>query len=83
MNRFKCMRCGKCCHNVILEGYERYIPIYLDEIHKYKELAKEKKVKLQLKPDLLYPDIINKTVIITNSFFFMLISHIFINLYNK
>ncbi|MFX0133800.1 MAG: YkgJ family cysteine cluster protein [Candidatus Hodarchaeota archaeon] len=69
MNKFKCLKCGKCCHNVILKGYERYIPIYLDEIHKYTKMAEEKNLNLHLEPDLLYPDVINKKLIIVTYVF--------------
>ncbi len=61
---FKCFKCGKCCHNVKSEGYERYIPVYLDEISKLENLALKNKVKNNLEPDLLYPDILNKRLIV-------------------
>ncbi len=69
MNEFKCLRCGYCCHNVQSEGYERYIPIYLDEIQKLKELAKKNKVNLKMEPDLLYPDVLNKKLIVVTYVF--------------
>jgi len=69
MNEFKCFKCGVCCHNVRSEGYERYIPIYLDEVEKFKKIAEEKQVNLIMEPDLLYPDRLNKKLIIVTYVF--------------
>ncbi|MHA1300732.1 MAG: YkgJ family cysteine cluster protein [Candidatus Helarchaeota archaeon] len=69
MNEFKCLKCGYCCHNIKSEGYERYIPIYSDEVEKLKNLAEKNKLSLKIEPDLLYPDILNKKLIIVTYIF--------------
>lgn len=66
---YKCLRCGRCCHNTKSEGYERYIPIYLDEIPRLRNLAEKKNLKLHLEPDLLYPDALNKKLIVVTYIF--------------
>ncbi|MHA1380351.1 MAG: YkgJ family cysteine cluster protein [Candidatus Helarchaeota archaeon] len=69
MKGFNCLRCGFCCYNILKDGYERYIPIYLDEIEKFRKIAKNRNINLKLEPDLLYPDILNKKLIIVTYVF--------------
>lgn len=50
MNEFKCKKCGKCCS----ENTE-FIPLFEWEMERLQELAKEKDIKLEIKPtELVY-----------------------------
>ncbi|MHA1144467.1 MAG: YkgJ family cysteine cluster protein [Candidatus Helarchaeota archaeon] len=62
---FTCQRCGNCCrHPNTKDASQRYIPIYLDEIEALQDIARERDVALDLKEDVMYPDYLNKRLII-------------------
>ena len=63
--KFQCLRCGTCCCPINEVNKTRYIPIYLDEIDRILLFAKKFNKKIILKPDLIYPDIKNKQLIIS------------------
>ncbi|MHC1591109.1 MAG: YkgJ family cysteine cluster protein [Candidatus Helarchaeales archaeon] len=59
------MRCGNCCQHPSDAGEsQRYIPVYLDEISVLEELARKHDVDLDLKEDVMYPDFLNKQLIV-------------------
>lgn len=64
-NGFECLLCGKCCHHPTSDYSEkRYIPIYLDEIVGLVTLAEERGVVLKLEEDVMFPDFLNKRLIL-------------------
>ncbi|MHA1270811.1 MAG: YkgJ family cysteine cluster protein [Candidatus Helarchaeota archaeon] len=65
MIKFKCLRCGDCCHVKYLETDSGYIPIYLDELNNIKKIAKDMNINVEFRPDFVYADIIKKRLIIT------------------
>jgi Fe-S-cluster containining protein len=65
---FSCLRCGKCCHEVILDedgtkGYKR-IPLFLEEADRLENLAKDRGVPLKIIEDLVFPDVKNKKILV-------------------
>lgn len=62
---FHCKQCGKCCKsNQSDEKVGYFIPLYLDEVDRLKELAKRKNLKIDIEPDLMYFDELNNQLII-------------------
>lgn len=70
---FKCLRCGKCCHEIPKEiqeeadppssGYKR-IPIFPEEADILENLAKTMNIPLRIIEDLVFPDIKNKKILV-------------------
>jgi len=61
--RYKCERCGICCHQ-INEPYNKRIPLYPEEVDRLIELVKERNIKFQVIEDLVFPDILNKKILV-------------------
>lgn len=65
--KFRCMQCGRCCHEV--QGpaddptYKR-IPLYPEEADRLERLAKERGVPLRMIEDLVFPDDLNKKILV-------------------
>ena len=57
MKKFKCLRCGECCTNFDKSGF----PLFEWEAKRFLKLAKENKIKLELKPKDIIFDEISKT----------------------
>jgi Fe-S-cluster containining protein len=55
--------CGTCCHEVPGD-YVKRIPIYPDEADILIEIAKQRKVEFKIIEDLVFPDLINKKILI-------------------
>ncbi len=66
MSKFKCLKCGYCCSHSDRDYSElRYIPIFYDEIKFLNDLAEKLDIHIEIIPDLMYPDLLNKVYIIT------------------
>lgn len=63
---FKCLKCGRCCHEIPESEEKAYkrIPLYPEEADKLEALAKERNFDLHLIEDLVFPDILNKKIIV-------------------
>ncbi|MHA1131085.1 MAG: YkgJ family cysteine cluster protein [Candidatus Helarchaeota archaeon] len=61
---FQCLRCMRCCNSERFGSEILFIPIYLDELKRIKHLAEQRKLKIQLKPDITYYDELNNRLII-------------------
>ena len=61
---FQCMRCLNCCTPEHFGAETAYIPLYLDEVDRIRELAAQKKLEIQVEPDLMYYDELNNRLII-------------------
>jgi Fe-S-cluster containining protein len=74
--QFRCLRCGKCCHEVPKDeikeefadkkdgqGFKR-IPLFTEEADRLEELAKNMNVPLRIIEDLVFPDTKNKKILV-------------------
>ncbi len=61
--RYKCKKCGTCCHEVSGE-YMKRIPIYPDEVDKLITIAMEQGIEFKIIEDLIFPDLKNKEILI-------------------
>ena len=55
--------CGTCCHEVPGD-YIKRIPIYPEEADNLINIAKEREIKFRIIEDLIFPDIINKKILV-------------------
>ncbi|MEJ2279437.1 MAG: YkgJ family cysteine cluster protein [Candidatus Lokiarchaeota archaeon] len=60
---YKCEQCGKCCYDVE-GGYNKRIPLYPQEVDKLIEVAKSREIPFQVVEDLVFPDILNKKILV-------------------
>ena len=60
--KYVCLKCGTCCHEII--GSKKRIPIYPKEANKLIEIAKKKDVAFKIIEDLVFPDILNKKILV-------------------
>ena len=63
--KYQCKKCGTCCHEVPGD-YIKRIPIYPDEADNLIEIAKERDIKFKIIEDLVFPDIKNKKITISD-----------------
>ena len=61
---FQCMRCLNCCTPEHFGAEISYVPIYLDEVDRIRDLAAERNLEIKLEPDLMYYDELNNRLII-------------------
>ena len=61
--KYKCIKCGVCCFE-IPGAYQKRIPLYPEEVEKLIEIAKERGTKFQVIEDLVFPDILNKNILV-------------------
>ena len=63
---YECLKCGKCCFNLSFSDtdYIKRIPIYPEEVDKLIEIAKKRQIPLKVKEDLVFPDILNKKILV-------------------
>jgi Fe-S-cluster containining protein len=74
--KFRCMCCGKCCHEVPKDeiqdeyandennnAYKR-IPLFNEEADRLEKLAEEMDVPLRIIEDLVFPDIKNQKILV-------------------
>jgi Fe-S-cluster containining protein len=59
------MKCGTCCSlNFSSADYIKRIPLYPEEVDKLIEIAKRRQIPLKVKEDLVFPDILNKKILV-------------------
>ncbi len=63
---YTCLKCGKCCFNLSFSNadYIKRIPLYPEEVDKLIEIAKKRQIPLKVKEDLVFPDILNKKILV-------------------
>jgi Fe-S-cluster containining protein len=61
---YKCMKCGTCCYDLPKSDGIKRIPLYPEEVKKMINLAKGKNLKFQVIEDLVFPDILNKKILV-------------------
>ena len=63
---YTCLKCGKCCFNLSFSNadYIKRIPLYPEEVDKLIEIAKKRRIPLKVKEDLVFPDILNKKILV-------------------
>ena len=61
--RYRCKKCGTCCHEVPGE-YVKRIPIYPDEVDRMIQIAKEREIEFKIIEDLIFPDLKNEKILI-------------------
>jgi len=63
---YTCLKCGKCCFNPRISNsdYIKRIPLYPEEVDKLIEIAKKRQIPLKVKEDLVFPDILNKKILV-------------------
>lgn len=59
---YECLKCGICCHEIF--GSKKRIPIYPKEANKLIEIAKKKGIAFKIIEDLVFPDILNKKILV-------------------
>ncbi|MBY9011619.1 MAG: YkgJ family cysteine cluster protein [Candidatus Lokiarchaeota archaeon] len=65
--KYKCMKCGTCCFinlSFSNEEYLKRIPLYPEEVDRLIEIAKKRQIPLKVKEDLVFPDILNKKILV-------------------
>jgi len=70
------MKCGICCHKIQLSSpspsdanatsYQRRIPLYPDEAETLIKKAKERDIPFLVIEDLIFPDIMNKKILVVS-----------------
>jgi Fe-S-cluster containining protein len=58
---YDCQKCGTCCHEI---EFKKRIPLYPEEADKLIEIAKERGVAFKVIEDLVFPDILNKKILV-------------------
>jgi len=58
------MKCGTCCHEIPECPGAKRIPLYPDEVDKLVDFAKEKGINFKVIEDLVFPDILNKKILV-------------------
>jgi Fe-S-cluster containining protein len=61
--RYKCLQCGGCC-SLKEDSVKKRIPLYPDEVDSLIKIAEEKNLSLRVIEDLVFPDILNKTILV-------------------
>jgi len=61
--KYKCMKCGVCCFE-LSEEYSKRIPLYPDEVNKLIKIANQRDIEFKVIEDLVFPDVLNKKIII-------------------
>ena len=62
--KYICLKCGICCHQIKSSNYVKRIPLYPDEAETLIEIAKERNIQFLVIEDLVFPDILNKKILI-------------------
>ncbi|MFX0057264.1 MAG: YkgJ family cysteine cluster protein [Candidatus Hodarchaeota archaeon] len=61
--KYNCLKCGTCCHEIDSE-YKKRIPLYPDEVDSLIIKAEERSVPLRVIEDLVFPDVLNKQILV-------------------
>ncbi|MBY8987433.1 MAG: YkgJ family cysteine cluster protein [Candidatus Lokiarchaeota archaeon] len=65
--KYTCLKCGSCCFinlSFLDADYIKRIPIYPEEVDRLIEIAKKRQINLMVKEDLVFPDILNKKILV-------------------
>jgi len=65
--KYICLKCGTCCFiNLSFPNadYVKRIPLYPEEVDRLIEIAKKRQINLMVKEDLVFPDILNKKILV-------------------
>ena len=65
--KYTCQKCGTCCFiNLSFPNadYVKRIPLYPEEVDRLIEIAKKRQINLMVKEDLVFPDILNKKILV-------------------
>ncbi|MFX0074657.1 MAG: YkgJ family cysteine cluster protein [Candidatus Hermodarchaeota archaeon] len=55
------MKCGTCCHEL---EFKKRIPLYPEEADELIEIAKKRGVPFKIIEDLVFPDVLNKKILV-------------------
>ena len=58
---YTCQKCGTCCHEI---EFKKRIPLYPDEADILIEIAKKRGIAFKIVEDLVFPDILNKKILV-------------------
>ncbi|MFX1498719.1 MAG: YkgJ family cysteine cluster protein [Promethearchaeota archaeon] len=62
--KYKCMKCGTCCHELIKGKGQKRIPLYPEEVDNLISIAKKKSIDFSVIEDLVFPDTKNKKILV-------------------
>ena len=65
--KYTCQKCGTCCFiNLSFPNADlvKRIPLYPEEVDRLIEIAKKRQINLMVKEDLVFPDILNKKILV-------------------
>ncbi|MFW9771054.1 MAG: YkgJ family cysteine cluster protein [Candidatus Thorarchaeota archaeon] len=62
--KYKCLKCGTCCHEIIENPGLKRIPLYPEEVNSLISIAKKKKIDFTVIEDLVFPDIKNRKILV-------------------
>ncbi len=67
--KYECLKCGICCslpknRRCYNSNYIKRIPLYPEEVDRLIKIAEERQIPLKVKEDLVFPDILNKKILI-------------------
>ncbi|MHA1757125.1 MAG: YkgJ family cysteine cluster protein, partial [Promethearchaeota archaeon] len=62
--KYKCMKCGTCCHEIPQCPGAKRIPLYPEEVNKLIKIAKERNIDFKVIEDLVFPDVLNKKILV-------------------
>jgi len=61
--RYQCQKCGICCHE-IPGAFKKRIPLYPDEVDSLIAIAKDRNIPFKVIEDLVFPDVLNKRILV-------------------
>ena len=64
--KFKCLQCGKCCHEYEFTGdvNVKRIPVFPEELEKLESFAKKNNIWIKFLEDVIFPDNINNKILV-------------------
>ncbi|MFX1275157.1 MAG: YkgJ family cysteine cluster protein [Promethearchaeota archaeon] len=62
--KYGCLKCGTCCHEIPGSPGAKRIPLYPEEVDRLIEIAKERGIEFAVREDLVFPDEMNKKILI-------------------
>lgn len=61
--KYECLKCGVCCYEIPGE-YSKRIPLYPEEVNRLIQIADKRDIEFKVIEDLVFPDILNKKIIV-------------------
>ncbi len=62
--KYKCLKCGICCHEIPDCHGAKRIPLYPEEVDCLIEIAQERGINFTVKEDLVFPDELNSKILV-------------------